>query len=176
MPDPDVAASIAAAYNRWLADAWLDADERYRAALVAAPQDPALAAREIRTAAEQHRGFVSVLLPLTNILMGQRHYYPIYEAAAELGPPGDDSPELRRGHLPYIAEPGGRGSDRTTSNGTPDSARSSRQTSSACCVRAFSRDFRICVSSSPREDSPGCPTSCGVWTRTSRDCETRFRG
>ena len=87
MPDPDLASLIATAYNSWLADAWLDTDDRYRAALVVAPQDPALAAREVRRAAGQHRKFVSVLLPLTNILMGQRHYYPIYEAAAELGLP-----------------------------------------------------------------------------------------
>ncbi len=86
MPDPDLAASIAAAYNDWLADFWLAADERYRAALVVAPQDPAQAAAEIRRSG-QRKGFVSILLPLTNILMGQRHYYPIYEAAAELGLP-----------------------------------------------------------------------------------------
>lgn len=84
MPDPDLAATIASAYNDWLADTWLDADERYRGTLVASPQDPALAAAEIRRIGAR-RGFVSVLVPLTNILMGQRHYYPIYEAAAEMG-------------------------------------------------------------------------------------------
>jgi uncharacterized protein len=86
MPDPDAAALIASAYNDWLADTWLAADDRYRANLVVGAQDPAAAAQEIRRAAE-HRGFVAVLLPLTNILMGQRHYYPIYEAAAEHGLP-----------------------------------------------------------------------------------------
>jgi uncharacterized protein len=86
MPDPDTAASIASAYNDWLSDAWLSADERFRAALVVAPQDPAQAASEIRRAGDR-AGFVSVLVPLTNLLMGQRHYYPIYEAAAELGLP-----------------------------------------------------------------------------------------
>jgi predicted TIM-barrel fold metal-dependent hydrolase len=86
MPDPDVAALIASAYNDWLADTWLSADERYRGTIVVGAQDPALAAREIRRAGADHR-FVAVLLPLTNILMGQRHYYPIYEAAAELGLP-----------------------------------------------------------------------------------------
>ncbi len=86
MPDPDLAAAIASAYNDWLAERWLSADERYRAALVVAPQDPAQAAAEIRRSG-QCKGFVSVLLPLTNILMGMRHYYPVYEAAAELGLP-----------------------------------------------------------------------------------------
>jgi uncharacterized protein len=86
MPDPDVAALIAAAYNDWLAETWLAADDRYRGTLVVGAQDPAQAAQEIRRSGENRR-FVAVLLPLTNILMGQRHYYPIYEAAAELGLP-----------------------------------------------------------------------------------------
>src|SRR4051812_36486950 len=86
MPDPDVAALIASAYNDWLAATWLSADDRYRANLVVGAQDPVAAAREIRRAAQDER-FVAVLLPLTNMLMGQRHYYPIYEAAAEIGLP-----------------------------------------------------------------------------------------
>jgi predicted TIM-barrel fold metal-dependent hydrolase len=86
MPDPDVAAMIASAYNDWLVATWLSADERYRANLVVGAQDPTAAAAEIRRAGQDRR-FVAVLLPLTNILMGQRHYYPIYEAAAELGLP-----------------------------------------------------------------------------------------
>lgn len=86
MPDPDAAAIIASAYNDWLAATWFDADDRYRGTLVVGAQDPALAAKEIRRAAADRR-FVAVLMPLTNILMGQRHYYPIYEAAAEFGLP-----------------------------------------------------------------------------------------
>ena len=86
MPDADLAATIASAYNEWLEAVWLAADERYRGALVVAPQDPSLAAKEIRRVASR-RGFVAILVPLTNILMGQRHYYPIYEAAAEQGLP-----------------------------------------------------------------------------------------
>ena len=86
MPDPDAAAIIASAYNDWLAATWLAADDRYRGTLVVGAQDPSLAAREIRRAAANER-FVAVLLPLTNLLMGQRHYYPIYEAADEIGLP-----------------------------------------------------------------------------------------
>ncbi|WP_433288651.1 amidohydrolase family protein [Micromonospora sp. CA-244673] len=86
MPDPDAAAMIASAYNQWLAATWLDADDRYRGYIVVGAQDPVLAAQEIRRAAEDER-FVGVLLPLTGILMGLRHYYPIYEAAHEVGIP-----------------------------------------------------------------------------------------
>jgi uncharacterized protein len=86
MPDPDVAAIIASAYNDWLAQTWLAADPRYRGTIVVGAQDPAQAAQEIRRSGADER-FVAVLLPLTNLLMGQRHHYPIYEAAAELGLP-----------------------------------------------------------------------------------------
>lgn len=86
MPDPDAAAMIASAYNDWMAATWFDADPRYRGYLVVGAQDPRLAADEIRRASSDRR-FVGVLLPLTNILMGDRHYYPIYEAAAEVGIP-----------------------------------------------------------------------------------------
>jgi uncharacterized protein len=86
MPDPDAAAVIASAYNDWLADTWLSADPRYRGNLVVGAQDPQLAAQEIRRAGEDRR-FVAVLMPLTRLLMGDRHQYPIYEAAAELGLP-----------------------------------------------------------------------------------------
>jgi uncharacterized protein len=86
MPDPDAAAMIASAYNQWLATTWFDADDRYRGYIVVGAQDPLLAAQEIRRAAEDER-FVGVLLPLTDIPMGMRHYYPIYEAAHEVGIP-----------------------------------------------------------------------------------------
>ena len=82
LPDPDLAAVLASAYNDWLSAVWLDADERYRAAMVVAPRDPVKGAEEIHRVAKRS-GFVSVLLPLTDLLMGERHYYPIYEAAAE---------------------------------------------------------------------------------------------
>jgi len=114
MPDPDAAALIASAYNDWLAATWLDADERYRGTLVVAVQDPEQAAREIRRAGADER-FVSVLMPLTNRLMGDRHHYPIYDAAAELGLPitihpnsGDGifrtSPPLAGGTPTYYVE------------------------------------------------------------------------
>src|SRR3954467_6630639 len=55
MPDPDAAALIASAYNDWLAQTWLAADDRYRGNLVVAAQDPAAAAQEIHRAARNQR-------------------------------------------------------------------------------------------------------------------------
>ena len=96
MPDPDLAAVIASAYNEWLSEVWLASDARFRAALVVAPQDPIQAAKEIRRIGHR-RGFVAVLMPLTNTLMGERHYYPIYEAASELGLPVTVHPNSAEG-------------------------------------------------------------------------------
>ena len=86
MPDPDAAALLASAYNDWLATTWLDSDDRYRGTVVVGAQDPALAAQEIRRTGSDPR-FVAVLLPMTNVLMGQRQLYPVYEAAVEMGLP-----------------------------------------------------------------------------------------
>jgi uncharacterized protein len=86
IPDPDVAAAIASAYNDWLADVWLGHDRRFRAALVVAPQDPELAVQEIDRVADR-AGVVEIFLPLQRTLMGERHYYPIYEAAERHGLP-----------------------------------------------------------------------------------------
>ena len=80
-PDADLAAVIASAHNDWLADMWLAADPRYRGSIVVAPQDPSKAAAEIDRVADR-AGFLQVQLPLLNILMGDRHYLPVYEAAA----------------------------------------------------------------------------------------------
>lgn len=79
-PDPDVAAAVASAYNDWMVERWLQVDARYRGALVVAPQDPQLAVKEIERMAGKS-GMVSIFMPLGDILMGERHYYPIYEAA-----------------------------------------------------------------------------------------------
>jgi predicted TIM-barrel fold metal-dependent hydrolase len=85
-PDPDLAAVVASAYNDWMTDEWLEADDRFRGALVVAPQDPELAVAQIERVGDRP-GIVQIFLPLTNILMGERHYFPIYAAAAERGLP-----------------------------------------------------------------------------------------
>jgi predicted TIM-barrel fold metal-dependent hydrolase len=79
-PDPEVAAAVASAYNDWMCERWLQVDDRYRGALVVAPQAPDLAVKEIERM-QGRPGIVSIYMPLHDILMGERHYYPIYEAA-----------------------------------------------------------------------------------------------
>ena len=92
-PDPDVAATVASAYNEWMTERWLQVDQRYRGALVVAPQDPEAAVREIERVAGRP-GIVAVFMPLHEILMGERHYNPIYEAA-------------QRHALPVVVHPSG---------------------------------------------------------------------
>ncbi|MBI3966158.1 MAG: amidohydrolase [Chloroflexi bacterium] len=86
VPDADLAAALATAYNDYMLDTWLPVDSRYKLALYVAPQDPVLAAKEIDRLGERP-GVVAVYLPLINILMGNRHFYPVYEAATRHGLP-----------------------------------------------------------------------------------------
>lgn len=86
IPDPDLAAALASAYNDWLSERWLQAEKRYRGGLIVAPQDPQQAAAEIERVGDRP-GMVMVVIPLTDILMGDRHYYPIYDAAQSRGLP-----------------------------------------------------------------------------------------
>lgn len=85
-PDPDVAATVASAYNDWMCEQWLQVDPRFRGALAVAPQDPALAVKEIERM-QGRPGITSIFLPLHDILHGERHYYPIYEAAQKYALP-----------------------------------------------------------------------------------------
>lgn len=80
--NPDTAAALAAATNDWLIDQWLPSDRRFRASMIVAPQQPEMAAHEIDRVGS-HPGIIQVLLPIhSRVLYGDRHYHPIYEAAA----------------------------------------------------------------------------------------------
>jgi uncharacterized protein len=84
--DPDEGREVASAVNRFFDERWLAVDKRFRLNMVVAPQDPDAAAAEIR-AFGQHKSVVGVYLTLLNMMMGERYYYPIYEAATEMGLP-----------------------------------------------------------------------------------------
>jgi uncharacterized protein len=87
MPSPYRAAALARAHNDWIRERWLDADARFRGAVVCPAQDPVAAAAEIRRVAEDRR-FVQVLLPGgSERPYGEPRYLPIFEAAAECGLP-----------------------------------------------------------------------------------------
>jgi uncharacterized protein len=86
-PDADYAAAYCQAFNDWTEEVWLAADPRFRASIHIAPQDPALAAAEIRRLAERP-GFVQALMPAgARLPFGNRFYHPIYAACEEAGLP-----------------------------------------------------------------------------------------
>ncbi|NBD24711.1 amidohydrolase family protein [Paenibacillus glycinis] len=89
-PDPDFGTAIAAAFNDWLADTWLDkynADGVFKGSITVNTQDPQAAAREIERWAG-HPHFVQVMTDSgARAPFGQRQYYPIYEACEKFGLP-----------------------------------------------------------------------------------------
>lgn len=87
VPDPDYAAAICSAYNDHTIDQWLPVDKRFKSVIWVAHQDPLLAAQEIERLGD-HPDMVMVWFSATaRIPFGQRHYYPIYEAAQRKGLP-----------------------------------------------------------------------------------------
>lgn len=86
-PDPDYAAAYCRAFNDWTFDTWISQDSRFRGSIQIAPQDPALAADEIRRLADRPE-FVQVLMPAgARLPFGNRFYHPIYAACEEVGLP-----------------------------------------------------------------------------------------
>jgi predicted TIM-barrel fold metal-dependent hydrolase len=84
--DPPAAHAFTAATNELFYQEWVAADPRFKLAITISPHDPEASAGEIEKWAGRE-GVVAVQLPLLNILMGNRHYYPIYEAAERAGLP-----------------------------------------------------------------------------------------
>ena len=81
----DLAAALATAINDWQIDKWTSKDSRLKGSVVVANEDGPAAAAEIRKRAGD-KNFVQVLLLSRNIEpLGQRRYWPIYEAAEEAG-------------------------------------------------------------------------------------------
>ncbi|UGS35296.1 amidohydrolase family protein [Capillimicrobium parvum] len=83
----EFASALATAVNDWLADQWLDHDDRLRATLLVKAEDAPGAVAEIERRAADPR-FVGVLLPArSDRPYGQRAYFPVFEAAAAHGLP-----------------------------------------------------------------------------------------
>ena len=77
----DLAAAICSAINDWQIEKWTSQDSRLKGSVVVANEDGPTAAAEIRKRAGDPN-FVQVLLLSRNVEpLGQRRYWPIYEAA-----------------------------------------------------------------------------------------------
>ena len=77
---------LARAYNDFFLQEWLPLDKRMRYAPTVPVQDTDAAAAEIKRVAA-HPQVAAISLPLLNIQMGNRWYWPIYAAAEESGLP-----------------------------------------------------------------------------------------
>lgn len=81
------ASALASAVNDWLAQEWLDRDDRLRASIVVKAEDPDGAVQEIERCGRDSR-FVQVLLPVRSERpYGDPSYLPVLRAAAAAGLP-----------------------------------------------------------------------------------------
>ena len=80
-------AALCAALNDWNAAEWMARDRRLYGAIVVPSEDAILAAAEVRRSARNAR-YVQVFLPSrTRDPLGHTRYWPLYEAAQEVGLP-----------------------------------------------------------------------------------------
>ena len=88
LPNIEYATALAQAYNRWLMEEWLLKEQGLYGVLLASPQDPEAAAREIERYAKEER-IVGIYLPTAGVnpLWGHRKYDPIMAAADATGLP-----------------------------------------------------------------------------------------
>jgi hypothetical protein len=83
----DLSAALATAVNDWQIAEWTSKDSRLKGSIVVANEDGPAAAAEIRKRAGDSN-FIQVLLLSRNVEpLGQRRYWPIYQAAEEAGLP-----------------------------------------------------------------------------------------
>jgi len=81
------AAALCTAYNDLLLDTWLAHDECYIGSVLVAANWPEAAAREIRRIGPNPRFREIIMTSASEAPLGQVRYWPIYEAACEVGLP-----------------------------------------------------------------------------------------
>jgi uncharacterized protein len=88
LPNIEYATALAQAYNRWLMEEWLLKEPGLYGVMLATPQNPEAAAREIERYAKEER-IVGIYLPTAGVnpLWGHRIYDPIMAAADATGLP-----------------------------------------------------------------------------------------
>lgn len=84
--DQEHANVIASANNDYFIEHWAWKDERFRVALAVSPHDIQAARQEVERHSDT-RGVVGILLPLSNVVMGNPYYFDLYEIAEAEGLP-----------------------------------------------------------------------------------------
>ena len=77
----DLSAALCRAINNWIAAEWLDRDPRLRASIVVPPHSPDLAVTEIERRVADRRFVQVLMLAMTELPLGRRQHWPIYEIA-----------------------------------------------------------------------------------------------
>lgn len=84
----DFAQALAHAVNDWQIEMWVRKDARLKAGIVVPQEDAEFAAREIRARAAENTDYRQIIISPRSIEpLGRRRYWPIYEAAQEVGLP-----------------------------------------------------------------------------------------
>ncbi len=78
----DESVVLASAFNDFFIDQWLSVDKRFRYAMIVPGQDIQACVEEIRRVGN-HGSIAAIQVPLIGILMGNRYWWPLYEAAQE---------------------------------------------------------------------------------------------
>jgi predicted TIM-barrel fold metal-dependent hydrolase len=107
----DFAAAMCTAQNDWQLAEFVEREPRLRASLVVSKEDPDAAVAEIRRRASDRRFSQILMFPRGREPLGDRRYWPIYEAAESLGLPigihanGEGGyPSTPGGHTSYYWE------------------------------------------------------------------------
>jgi predicted TIM-barrel fold metal-dependent hydrolase len=85
--NPDLSAALCAAINDWQIAEWTSKEKRLRASVMVPYEQPVAAAAEIDRRAGDRSFAQILLLSRTAEPLGQRRYWPIYEAAVRAGLP-----------------------------------------------------------------------------------------
>jgi predicted TIM-barrel fold metal-dependent hydrolase len=88
IPNTDYAFELAKAVNKWVLEEWIPEDERFLGSLFVAMEEPEKSAEMIREMGD-HPRFGQVLIQSVGGRnpFGQEYYWPVYEAAEEMGLP-----------------------------------------------------------------------------------------
>ena len=85
--NPDLSAAVCIATNEWQTAEWTSQDKRLKASVVIPYEDTVASVKEIERCAPNADFGQVFMLSKTNEPLGQRRYWPIYEAAAAAGMP-----------------------------------------------------------------------------------------
>lgn len=80
--DNNAISTLLPAFNDYFIDQWLQTDNRFNLAITVNPKDPESSVKEIKRLANVS-GVAAVYLPLIDISLGTKYFYPIYKAVLE---------------------------------------------------------------------------------------------